>query len=207
MQVIPHDELREREHAENAGIHYLPAVFGSHCSPERIKDGLNIDSARITGKLSAQLFDVDIEVLPEFLQYGYVDADIFIGLLHGIFAEADLTLELDRDKNERRIVRFCFAVVVPLKESACKEQSAGTVFFDCQLRAPVELLHPVIVFLLRERSIYPGFVGVDACRKHFCYGGSVAYLLEFEFKIGDLGGLVLVLTGIGSRQDRIVLFL
>ena len=104
MKVVPHDELREREHAENAGVYYFPVLLGFDHSPKGVEDTRDIRALLILADITLKLCGDEIKILAKLLEKRDVYDGVFIRFADNIFSEAELTHDLDRDKHYGREV-------------------------------------------------------------------------------------------------------
>ena len=117
MKVVPHNELRELEHAEYAGVYDLPTGLTYESALQCIEDALHVDAVLVGRDFALELGDQDVKVLLELLEKRDVNDRIIVDLTHDVAADAEFTYQFDRHEDYRSIAVGFLLIVGPLKES------------------------------------------------------------------------------------------
>ena len=188
MHVMPHNELRELEHAEHARVDYLPAGLAYERALQSVEDALHIDAVLIGRHFPLKLGHQDIEVLLELLEERDVNDCIVIDLAHDVAAHAELSHELHRHQNYRCVAVGFLLIVGPLKEAARQEKCARAVLIESVAGFPVELLKAVLELLCGQGRV--DLFVFAAFYEDFAEAFCVRKVRELIFLSGD-GGLLL----------------
>ena len=148
--VVPHDELREREDAQIGGLQHVPLLL--------IHDDLADDGEHLAGvdavlihRQRIQPVYYNIEILLELFENRNVHLRLIVAQTQDVALTRGLADDLDRQKDDRCVARLDAALgFVPAQQTHRDIERIRAVLLQGRLRTAVDVLDACLQLVLRE---------------------------------------------------------
>ena len=165
--VVPHDELREREDAQIGGLEHVPLLLIHDNLADDGEHPAGIDAVFIH-RQRVKPVDHNVEILLELLENRNVHLRLVVAQAQDVALTRGLADDLDRQKDDRRVTRLdAFLGFVPAQQSHRNIERVRAVFLQGRLCAAVDVLDACLQLVLGEDGAQAvvGKLRLDQIRK------------------------------------------
>ena len=210
VDVVPHDELVEREQSEHGFLDNIPAWLAGQLGSYGAQRTAHVDAALVFGQ-RLQPLQINLILLAQHLYECGVDGHLLIAATHDVVVAA-ATDEVDRHEQQWGVARsHALLVLIPAHQAEHHEERIGTVFFQRRARLAIEEfldadefvagevgIQAVVLDVLRDqllelvlvdaRVVYAELIGLRAFLSGHSLHGIVFTVEEMVFEHVDVEG-------------------
>ena len=142
-EVLPHQELREREHGQHHVLGNLPTLDVLDGVRHAAPDGGDVDAGIVPWQFAVAHSEIQLEVLPQHLQQRRVEARLVLVGRHREARSRTLAVQRDRQQDQRRLDALAWLVVaVPHQEAQRQEHGVGSTFLHRVASTAIQVDQP-----------------------------------------------------------------